>query len=176
MLMTLPDGRQFRLLPPDEITLADLILSQKTTGIGPMQLQARLTANLAKWAKLVPFMQALQDAAGDADRASAAAFAFEAAVADAEPDMLAEGVHIWLSRRAAGEPDLTLEQACDFQFLKLRRELEPHEQAQADQDRAEDERAAADPTSPGSVNGKPPGAPNRTARRASARKSISPST
>jgi hypothetical protein len=85
-------------------------------------------------------------------------------------------VHIWLSRRAAGEPDLTLEQACDFAFLQLRRELEPHEQTQADLSRAEDERAAADPTSPGSVNGKPPGGPNRTARRASAKKSTSPST
>jgi hypothetical protein len=174
--MTLPDGRQFRLLPPDEITLADLILSQKTAGIGPMQLQARLTANLAKWAKLVPFMQALQEAAGDADQASSAALAFEAAVVDADPDMLAEGVHIWLSRRAAGEPDLTLEEACNFPFLQLRRELEPHEQTQADKERAEDERAAVDPTSPVSVNGKPPGAPNRTARRSSARKSTSSST
>ncbi len=90
--------------------------------------------------------------------------------------MLAEGVHIWLSRRAAGEPDLTLEQACDFPFQELRRELEPDEQAEAERAEAEEQRAAADPTSPGSVNGKPPGGPNRTARRASARKSTSPST
>lgn len=176
MIITLPDGRSFRALPPEEITLADLILSQKTTGIGPMQLQARLTANLAKWAKLVPFMQALQDATGDPDKAATAAIAFEAAVLDAEPDMLVEGVHVWLSRRAAGEPDLTLEQACDFPFLQLKRELEPDEQAQADAERAEEERAAADPTSPGSGNAKPPGGPNRSERRASARKSTSSST
>jgi len=176
VIMTLPDGRSFRMLPPEEITLADLIMSQKQTGVGPIQLQARLASNLAKWARLVPYMQALQDAAGDADKASAAAFAFESAVADAEPDMLAEGVHIWLSRRAAGEPDLTLEQACDFPFMGLRRELEPDEQAQVDEEKAEEERAAADPTTPASVNGKPPGGPNRAARRSSARKSTSPST
>lgn len=176
MLMILPDGRQFRLLPPDELTLADLILSQKTTGIGPMQLQARLNANLAKWARLTPYLQAVEDAAGDAETMQAAVFAFEAAVADADPDMLAEGVHVWLSRRAAGEPDLTLEQACDFPFLKVRRELEPDEQALVDAQRAEEERAAADPTLPASSNGKPPGGPNRTARRASAKRSTSRST
>jgi hypothetical protein len=174
--MTLPDGRMFRLLLPDDITLNDLILSQKTTGIGPMQLQARLTANLAKWARLVPFMQALQDAAGDAEKASAAAFAFEAAVIDADPDMLAEGVHIWLSRRAAGEPDLTLEAACDFPFLKLRRELEPHEQAEIDREKAEEERAAADPPTPANASENSSGGPNRQERRAAAKTSTSKST
>lgn len=170
MIMTLPDGRSFRLLLPDDITLNDLILSQKITGIGPMQLQARLIANLAKWAKLAPFFQAMEDASGDEEKASAAVFAFEAAVIDADPDMLAEGVHIWLSRRAAGEPELTLAEACDFPFLKLRRELEPHEQAELDQEKAEEERAAADPPLPASVNGKPPGGPNRQERRSAAKK------
>ena len=176
MIMTLPDGRTFRLLQPDDISLNDLILSQKTTGIGPMQLQARLTANLAKWVRLVPFMQTLQDSAGDAEKALAAALAFEAAVIDADPDMLAEGVHIWLSRRAAGEPDLTLEQACDFPFLKLRRELEPHEQVELEQEQAEEERAAVDPTLPASVNGKQSAVVNRQGRRAAAKTSTSRST
>ena len=176
MIMTLPDGRTFRLLPPDEITLADQILCQKTTGLGPMQLQARLAANMAKWRLLAPTMQALTDAADDEDKASSAVFAFEEAVAEADVDLMAEGVHVWLSRRAAGERELTLEQACDFPFLRAERTLEPHEQAEVERLKAEEDRAAADPTSPASVNGKPPGGPNRSARRAAAKKSTSPST
>jgi hypothetical protein len=178
MIMTLPDGRTFRLLPPDEITLGDQILCQKTTGIGPMQLQARLAANMAKWRLLAPTLQALQDAAAadDEEKASSAVFALEAAVAESDVDLMAEGVHIWLSRRAAGERDLKLEEACDFPFLKAGRELEPHEQAEVDRLKAEEERAAVDPTSLGSANGKPPGGPNRQERRAAAKKSTSPST
>lgn len=176
MIMTLPDGRTFRLLPPDEITLGDQILCQKTTGLGPMQLQARLAANMAKWRLLAPTLQALQDAADDEEKASSAVFALEAAVAESDVDLMAEGVHIWLSRRAAGERDLSLEGACDFPFLKAARELEPDEQAELDKAKAEEERAAVDPTSLGSVNGKPPGSPNRQERRAAAKKSTSPST
>jgi hypothetical protein len=176
MIMTLPDGRTFRLLPPDEITLGDQILCQKTTGIGPMQLQARLAANMAKWRLLAPTLQALQDAADDEDKASAAVFALEKAVAEQDVDLMAEGVHIWLSRRAAGERDLNLEGACDFPFLKAARELEPHEQAEVDRLKAEEERAAADPTLHASVNGSLPGGPNRQERRAVAKKSTSRST
>lgn len=176
--MTLPDGRAFRLLPPDEITLGDQILCQKTTGIGPMQLQARLAANMAKWQALMPTLQALQDAqeSEDEEKTTATIFAFEAAVADADVDLMAEGVHIWLSRRAAGERDLSLEGACEFPFLKAERTLEPHEQAEVDRLKAEEERAASDPTSPASANGKLPGGPNRQERRAAVRKSPSKTT
>lgn len=174
--MTLPDGRTFRLLPPDEITLGDQILCQKTTGLGPMQLQARLAANMAKWRLLAPTLQALQDTGDDEDKASAAVFALEAAVAESDVDLMAEGVHIWLSRRSAGERELSLEQACDFPFLKAARELEPHEQAEVDRAKAEEERAAADPPMPASVNGSSPGGTNRQGRRAAAKKSTSRST
>ncbi len=176
MIMTLPDGRSFRLLSPDEITLADQILCQKTTGVGPMQLQARLAANMAKWQAIAPTLQALQDAGDDEEKAAQAIFALETTVAVSDIDLMAEGVHVWLSRRAAGERELSLEDACDFPFLKAGRELEPHEQAEADRRKAEEERAAVDPTLLGNANERKPGGPNRAERRAVAKKSTSPVT
>jgi hypothetical protein len=167
MLLTLPDGsRTFRLLSPDEITLNDQILCQKQTGVGPTQLQVRLTANIARWRSLAPLVQEMQDATGDDDRL-AVALKLEEALADADADMFVEGVHIWLSRRAAGEREITFEEACDFPFFRATRELEPHEQAAVDAEKAEEARAAVDPTSPSSAGGSVNGtAPNRAARRA----------
>lgn len=177
MIMTLPDGRKFRLVPVDEITLNDQILCQKTTGIGPTQLHARLLANQAKlWAQ-AQAMRSYQDVAADAEKAPAAVLAFEATVADTDIDVMAEAVHIWLSRRAAGERDLTLEQACDFPLAKAKRELEPEEIAALEAEQKAVERDAVDPTSPssggGSVNGS---GPNRATRRATAKSQTSKRT
>lgn len=166
MLMTLPDGTAFRLLPLDEITLNDQILCQQTTGVGPMQLQARIGANMAVWRSLAPVMRDLEAAAGEAEQ-QAAMFAFEAAVAEKDIDLFAEGVWVWLSRRAAGEREITLQQACDFSLFTARRELEPAEQAAADAEAKAEVEAAADPTLPSSAAGRSNGAaPNRAARRA----------
>lgn len=174
--MTLPDGsRTFRLLGPDEITLNDQILCQKQTGIGPMQLQARLGANVARWRGMAPILQSLTDADTDDERFDAM-LKLEEAVAESDVDMFVEGVHIWLSRRAAGEREISLEEACDFPFFKAGRALEPHEQKAIDDEATAEAQAAVDPTSPSSggrsVNGT---GPNRAARRA-APKSTSKTT
>lgn len=176
MLLTLPDGsRTFRMLSPDEITLNDQILCQKQTGIGPMQLQVRLGANIARWRSLGPLVQSMQDAVSDDER-FALMLKLEEALQDTDVDLMVEGVHIWLSRRAAGEREISLEQACDFPFFQATRELEPHEQKAIDDAAAEEAREQVDPTSPssggGSVNGT---GPNRAARRTRP-KSTSPTT
>lgn len=151
MLMTLPDGsRTFRMIPPDDITLNDQILCQQKTGIGPMQLQARLGANAARWRSMAPILQSLQDAGSDDER-FAVMLKLEEALLESDVDMFAEGVHIWLSRRAAGEREITFEEACDFSFFRAGRALEPHEQKAIDDEAAAEARAAVDPTSPSSA-------------------------
>jgi hypothetical protein len=176
MLLTLPGGgRTFRMISPDDITLNDQILCQQKFGIGPMQLQARLGANAARWRSMAPILQSLQEATSDDERFSLM-LKLEAELAYADVDMFAEGVHIWLSRRAAGEREISMEEACDFPFFRAVRELEPHEQRLADEERAAEARADADPTSPSSGAGTPTGpGPNRAARRARP-KSTSPTT
>lgn len=139
MFMTLPDGTRFRLLPPQQIPLFLMIRAQRVTGIGPVALQARLAANQVRMIELLPLLAEMQQVgsdligkgeASDADQDKIRELVneLERRSTTGELDLEAEGVHIWLSRVAAGENELTLEDACKFVLWEAQRELEPEEQ------------------------------------------------
>jgi hypothetical protein len=154
MFMTLPDGvTKFRMVPPNQIPLTLLIRVQKLTGIGAVGLQARLAANQVRVAEMMPLYQRMQQAQTDGDTAAVPGLVreLEQAAAEGEIDLLAEGVHVWVSRVMAGEPDLSLDDACDFPLWEAVRELEPEEQAQLE--RAQEEEEQKTPTSAAGSNG-----------------------
>lgn len=151
--MILPDGTKFRLVPPDQIPLNLQIRVQKLTDIGPVRLRAILAANQVRLIEMMPLYQRMMEAQETGDTAAVPALIreLEKAAEAGEVDLLAEGVHVWVSRIMAGEPDLTLDEACDFPLWQATRELEPEEQAEQDRLQAEAEQKS--PTSAAAKNG-----------------------
>lgn len=97
------NGKRYPMVTADEATLADMIAVKRQTGVSVKELQD---------------MVQLFDGLDEAEQEK---------VLDENPDegMLVFGIAVWLSRRAAGETDLTLEEACAVPLDQIRQIAEP---------------------------------------------------
>lgn len=92
------DGREYRAVTPDDITLADLMAIKRATGMTRPELN-----------EMSARVQALS----------------EAEQQQSDEALVLAGIQVWLARRHAGEVDLSLEQACDIPMAKVAFVREP---------------------------------------------------
>ena len=97
------DGTRYPMVGVDDATLADLIAIKRQTGIGIAELQ-----------EVTERFEGLDETEIEA-----------AAEADPDGALLVMGVSVWLTRRAAGETHLTLEEACAVPMDRIRQIPEP---------------------------------------------------
>lgn len=103
------NGKRYPMVTAGEATLADLLAIKRQTGVGIKELQ-----------DVVAKFEGLSEKES-------------AKVAEENPDdaLLTFGVAVWLSRRGAGEIDITLEEACAVPLDQIRQIAEPGDNVEA---------------------------------------------
>lgn len=126
------DGDTFEAASLERVTGRDALELPRQTGLGLQTLAKRLEES----ARLTYAPDGTIIVVPDGVDASAD----EAALIDSEPHLRALLAFLWLSRRAAGDHNLTFDESCNFPFASLTIEVDEPDEVEA----------ATDPTLPGS--------------------------